>query len=113
MELRLIVTENLVIAEVAQPGPRGRAAHDLHHGRPLNLRCCGPLLSSDIRSPPHPSTERPAEDKFAVRFNFTSTLADGQPANAEANYFYHLRDDKVSEFWLLADIELDYDKAGA
>jgi hypothetical protein len=49
-----------------------------------------------------------AEDKFAIRFYFTSTLADGQPANAEANYVYRLRDGKVSEFWLLADIEFDY-----
>jgi predicted ester cyclase len=49
-----------------------------------------------------------AEDKFAIRFYFTSTLANGQPANAEANYFYHLRDGRISEFWLLADIAFDY-----
>ena len=53
-----------------------------------------------------------ADDKFAVRFYFTSMLADGQPANAEANYFYHLRDGRISEFWLLADLAFDY-KAGA
>ncbi len=25
------------------------------------------------------------------------------------NYFYHLRDDTVSEFWLLADLDFDYE----
>ena len=49
-----------------------------------------------------------AEDKFAIRFAFTATLASGQPASAEANYFYHLGDGKISAFWLLADIAFDY-----
>jgi predicted ester cyclase len=49
------------------------------------------------------------EDKFAIRFVFTAKGgASGQPVSAEANYFYHLRDGKVSEFWLLADIDFDY-----
>ena len=48
-------------------------------------------------------------DKFAVRFLYTSkVVATGQPANAETTYFYHLRDGKISEFWLLADIAFDY-----
>src|SRR4029450_955694 len=49
-----------------------------------------------------------AEDKFAIRFAFTATLASGQPASAEANYFYHLGDPKISAFWLLAAIAFDY-----
>jgi predicted ester cyclase len=49
-----------------------------------------------------------AEDKFALRFAFTATLASGQPVSAQANYFYHLRDGKIAAFWLLADIEFDY-----
>jgi predicted ester cyclase len=49
-----------------------------------------------------------AEGKFAIRFAFTATLGDGQPVSAQANYFYHLRDGKISEFWLLADVDFDY-----
>ncbi|HEY1327103.1 MAG TPA: ester cyclase [Casimicrobiaceae bacterium] len=49
-----------------------------------------------------------AEDKFAIRFAFTAKLASGQPVSAEANYFYHLREGKISAFWLLADIDFDY-----
>jgi predicted ester cyclase len=49
-----------------------------------------------------------AADRFAVRFFFTATLPDGQPVSAEANYFYHLRDGKISAFWLLADLDFDY-----
>jgi hypothetical protein len=49
-----------------------------------------------------------AEDKFTIRFAFTGQLASGQSISAEANYFYHLRDGKISAFWLLADIEFDY-----
>jgi predicted ester cyclase len=49
-----------------------------------------------------------AEDKFAIRFTFTATLASGQLTSADANYFYHLREGKISAFWLLADIDFDY-----
>jgi hypothetical protein len=49
-----------------------------------------------------------AEDKFAIRFAFTAKLPSGQPTSAEADYFYHLREGKISAFWLLADIEFDY-----
>jgi predicted ester cyclase len=49
-----------------------------------------------------------ADDKFAIRFLFTATGTAGQPISAEANYFYHLRNGKISEFWLLADIDFDY-----
>ncbi len=49
------------------------------------------------------------EDKFAVRFIYTATItATGEEAKAEAAYFYHLKDGKISEFWLLADIDFDY-----
>jgi predicted ester cyclase len=47
-------------------------------------------------------------DKFAIRFLFVATGPSGQSVSAEANYFYHLKDDKVSEFLLLADIDFDY-----
>jgi len=49
-----------------------------------------------------------AEDKWAIRFLFTATGASGQPVSVEVNYFYHLRVGKISEFWLLADIDFDY-----
>ena len=50
----------------------------------------------------------PAEDKFAIRFQFAATEASGQPVAAEAIYSYHLRDGKISEFWLLGDVDFDY-----
>jgi len=31
----------------------------------------------------------------------------GDPVRTEVNYFYHLKDEKVSEFWLLADSDFD------
>jgi hypothetical protein len=34
--------------------------------------------------------------------------ASGQLISAEVNYFYHLRDGKISEFWLLAEVDFDY-----
>ena len=50
-----------------------------------------------------------SEDKFAIRFIYTATVvAAGEPVETEVNYFYHLKDGKVSEFWLLADIDFDY-----
>jgi predicted ester cyclase len=50
-----------------------------------------------------------AEDKFAIRFLYTATItATGEEAKAETWYVYHLRDGKVAEFWLLADIDFDY-----
>jgi predicted ester cyclase len=48
-----------------------------------------------------------AEDRFAIRFDFAAN-SNGTPVSTEVNYFYHLRDGKISEFWLLADIEVDY-----
>ncbi len=49
-----------------------------------------------------------ADDKWALRFLFEATGASGEPISVEVNYFYHLRDGKISEFWLLADIDFDY-----
>jgi predicted ester cyclase len=48
-------------------------------------------------------------DKFAIRFVYTAkTSATGEPVRAEVNYFYHLRDGRIAEFWLLADLDFDY-----
>jgi predicted ester cyclase len=50
-----------------------------------------------------------AEDKFAIQFIYTATVVQtGDPFRTEVNYFYHLKDDKVSEFWLLSDSDFDY-----
>ncbi len=50
-----------------------------------------------------------SEDKFAIRFIYTATVvATGEPVETEVNYFYHLRNGKISEFWVLADIDFDY-----
>ena len=50
-----------------------------------------------------------SEDKFAIRFIYTATVvATGEPVETEVNYFYHLKDGKISEFWVLADIDFDY-----
>jgi predicted ester cyclase len=48
------------------------------------------------------------EDKWAIRFMFAATGASGQPISAEVNYFYHLKENKISEFWLLSDFDFDY-----
>lgn len=50
-----------------------------------------------------------SEDKFAIRFIYSATVvATGEPVETEVNYFYHPKDGKVSEFWLLADMAFDY-----
>jgi len=49
------------------------------------------------------------EDRFALRFHYSATLtATGERYGSEAAYFYHLRDGKIAEFWLLANVEFDY-----
>jgi hypothetical protein len=45
---------------------------------------------------------------MAIRFMFDATGASGQPISAEVNYFYHLKENKISGFWLLADFDFDY-----
>ena len=49
-----------------------------------------------------------AEDKWAIRFVFTSTDSTGQSITTEVIYFYHLRASKIAEFWVLADVDFDY-----
>ena len=49
------------------------------------------------------------EDRFALRFNHSATLiATNERYRLEAAYFYHLRDGRIAEFWLLADVDFDY-----
>lgn len=51
----------------------------------------------------------PAEDSFAIRFHFKAQVnQDGTTLNEQVAYFYHLRDSKISEFWLFADLPFDY-----
>ena len=48
-------------------------------------------------------------DRFAIRFLYACTLvATGQRFTTEVNYFYRLRDDRISAFWLLSDSDFDY-----
>ncbi|QRG08874.1 ester cyclase [Xanthobacter dioxanivorans] len=49
------------------------------------------------------------EDKFAIRFIFScSLLKAGTAFRTEVTYFYHLRDGRISAFWLLSDTDFDY-----
>jgi predicted ester cyclase len=49
------------------------------------------------------------KDRFSIRFVFTTLeLQTMQNSEIEVIYFYHLRDNKISEFWLLASIDFDY-----
>ncbi len=46
---------------------------------------------------------------FAIRFLYSCTLiASGERFTSEVNYFYRLRNGKISEFWLLSDSDFDY-----
>jgi hypothetical protein len=48
-------------------------------------------------------------DKFALRFVYTAKAADtDEPIQAEVIYFYHLKEGKIAEFWLLSDFAFDY-----
>jgi hypothetical protein len=49
-----------------------------------------------------------AADKFALRFIFTADAPDQPPVLVECNYFYHLKEGKIAEFWHLASIDFDY-----
>lgn len=48
------------------------------------------------------------ENRFAMRFRFSGTAAAGERIESEAGYFYHLRDGRIGEFWLFADMDFDY-----
>lgn len=48
-------------------------------------------------------------DRFAIRFAFTCRLIkQDAPLRTEVTYFYHLKEDKISAFWLLSDADFDY-----
>lgn len=48
-------------------------------------------------------------DKFAIRFVFQCRLVEtGKDFTTEVIYFYHLRDGKIAEWWLLGDGDFDY-----
>jgi predicted ester cyclase len=48
-------------------------------------------------------------DRFALRVVYGCTLvATGQRFTTEVNYFYRLRNDRISAFWLLSDADFDY-----
>lgn len=50
-----------------------------------------------------------AKDKFSIRFSYSAIiLSTAQKVAADVIYFYHLKDEKIAEFWLLADIDFDY-----
>jgi predicted ester cyclase len=49
-----------------------------------------------------------APDKWAIRFLFSASGKGGPDVLIETNYFYHLREGKISEFWLLANMDFDY-----
>lgn len=51
----------------------------------------------------------PGEDQFALRFHYSAKLIEkGVEHHSHFAYFYHLRDGKIAEFWLLADVDFDY-----
>jgi hypothetical protein len=50
-----------------------------------------------------------AENRFAIRFEYTAQEGEAEQGfHAEVIYFYHLRENKISEFWLLSDHDFDY-----
>jgi hypothetical protein len=49
------------------------------------------------------------EDRFAIRFHYSAALIrTGAVHASEAAYFYHLREGRIAEFWLLANVDFDY-----
>lgn len=50
-----------------------------------------------------------SEEGFAIRFRFKAQVnAEGTILDEQVAYFYHLRDGKIAEFWLFADLSFDY-----
>jgi predicted ester cyclase len=48
-------------------------------------------------------------DRFSLRFVFQADESAGQKRpEIEVIYFYHLREGKIAEFWLLASVDFDY-----
>jgi hypothetical protein len=53
------------------------------------------------------------EDRFALRYLYTADfIPTGGKIDVEMMYFYHLRGDKVAEFWLLASVDFDFKAKG-
>jgi SnoaL-like polyketide cyclase len=53
------------------------------------------------------------EDRFALRFLYAADFVPtGGKIDVEMMYFYHLRGDKVAEFWLLASVDFDFTAKG-
>ena len=49
------------------------------------------------------------EDAFSIRFVYTAKLRKtGEPLHCGVAYFYHLREGRISEFWLFCDLVFDY-----
>ena len=49
-----------------------------------------------------------AEDKFAIRYSYPAIiLSTTQKVAADVIDFYHLKDGRIAEFWLLADMDFD------
>jgi predicted ester cyclase len=49
------------------------------------------------------------EDRFAIRFFYTADfMPTGGKVAVEVMYFYQLRDNKVSEWWLASSADFDY-----
>jgi predicted ester cyclase len=54
-----------------------------------------------------------SDNTIALRFHFTAILVDtGERISTDVAYFYHLIDNKIAEWWVLADVPFDY-KANA
>ena len=64
----------------------------------------------NISNPHYDIKEVIADDnRFSIRFIYNATLnASQENIVVEVIYFYHMRADKISEFWTLASINFDY-----
>ena len=52
-------------------------------------------------TPPAPQSECTPDARIAAP-------RKAEPSLDKVNYFYHLKEVKISEFWLLADFDFDY-----
>ena len=53
------------------------------------------------------------EDRFALRFLYAADFVPTSgKIDVEMMYFYHLRGDKIAEFWLLASVDFDFKAKG-
>ena len=53
------------------------------------------------------------EDRFAIRFVYTADfVTTNGKTDVDVMYFYHLRDNKIAEWWLLASADFDYQARG-